>query len=515
MLGLFRHVWSAVSAFFRRLGLKKSLIGAGVLLVILAGSLAFLRGSAPVAAPDTATPSVTVATVAELSQSGTSLTVAGTVESQSEATVRAQKSGEITTVYHSLGDSVAAGAVIAEFEDSSERAAVLQAQGAVDAATAAAATSQTGLAGAKASMVTTLLSAYAAVDNAVPGGIDAMFSNPTSNAPILSAQSTNSQARVDAQNDRVSLDAALAREQGRTSTLSVNDDLAAEAATTESELTSVRNFLDTLIVALNAGIATQNTSQSAIDSYKAIATGARASINASLSTIIGAAQALQVSTQSSATGNGAISASQAALTQAQGALAAARAQLEKAIIRAPISGTINSLDLTQGDYVNAAQAVVTIANNHALKIVAYVTQDDAQNLSVGSKAAIEGAASGVVTQIAPAVDPTTKKIEVDIGITDNTGLVNGQSVSVQFTSSAHPATAAPTRLMIPLTALKITADGMNVFTVSASNTLEAHAVTIGELLGDRVVIAQGVTPDMVIVTDARGLRDGQEVTVRQ
>ncbi|HWB33817.1 MAG TPA: efflux RND transporter periplasmic adaptor subunit, partial [Candidatus Paceibacterota bacterium] len=226
-------------------------------------------------------------------------------------------------------------------------------------------------------------------------------------------------------------------------------------------------------------------------------------------------QALQVASQSSATGSGAISPSQAALTQAQGALAAARAQLEKAIIRAPISGTINSLSLKQGDYVNASQEILTIANNHALKIVAYVTQDDAQNLSVGSKASIEdGTASGVITQIAPAVDPATKKIEVDIGITDSGALVNGQSVSVQFTTAARPSTAASARITIPLTALKITSDGMNVFSVTASSTLEAHAVSIGELLGDRVVITQGLTPDMAIVTDARGLRDGETVTVR-
>jgi len=46
-----------------------------------------------------------------------------------------------------------------------------------------------------------------------------------------------------------------------------------------------------------------------------------------------------------------------------------------------------------------------------------------------------------------------------------------------------------------------------------ADVLVAHEVTLGALLGERVVIASGLTPDMRIVVDARGLREGEKVEV--
>ncbi len=132
--------------------------------------------------------------------------------------------------------------------------------------------------------------------------------------------------------------------------------------------------------------------------------------------MIGARQTLQTAQQNAADGSTAVSATQAAITQAQGALAAARAALERSIIRAPISGTINSLSLKRGDFIQMTAPVLTVANNHALEVIAYITATDAPRIAVGGKAILEGDISGVITRIAPALDPLTKKIEVRIGL---------------------------------------------------------------------------------------------------
>jgi multidrug efflux pump subunit AcrA (membrane-fusion protein) len=66
---------------------------------------------------------------------------------------------------------------------------------------------------------------------------------------------------------------------------------------------------------------------------------------------------------------------------------------------------------------------------------------------------------------------------------------------------------------VPLSALKITPTGAVVFTVSASNTLVAHPVEKGSLLGDQIVLTKGVSPEMEIVIDARGLQDGMSVNI--
>jgi RND family efflux transporter MFP subunit len=508
------NIWSRVRQFFVRMGWKKNSLLLGAVVILFVIGITMLRGSTPASVPTTTTPGVTLDTVSNLSEGGSSLSIAGVVQSQTEATVRAEKSGKVTSLHYALGSSVSAGAVIAELENASERAAVLQAQGAAQAATAGANVSQTTLAGAKGASVTALLSAYATVDTTVRGSIDPMFSNPESAQPQFTVASANSQAKIDAESKRSYLSPLLTREHARVATLSTSDDLISEFTKAESELRVISDFFDTVIVTLNAGIATNGISEPTLATYKATATGARASITAALSSMVSARQSLQTALQNSATGSDTASASQAALTQAQGTLAAARANLEHSIIRAPISGTINSLTLKLGDFVQAGSPVVTVANNHALEVLAYITANDAAAIAVGSKATIQETTEGVVTRIAPAIDPLTKKIEVRIGITKNTSLINGQSVSVVIKGTTQKPNTTLTRLTIPLTALKIGAEGMSVFTVSASSTLEAHIVKIGELLGDRVVITEGVTPEMTIVTDARGLRSGETVTVR-
>ena len=118
-------------------------------------------------------------------------------------------------------------------------------------------------------------------------------------------------------------------------------------------------------------------------------------------------------------------------------------------------------------------------------MVAYGTEEDMRQLSVGAKVSIGETASGVVTKVASALDPRTKKIE------------------------------------IPISALKITPQGSFVFTVVESTStpyegvLVSHKVTEGALLGDKIQILEGVTPEMILVTDVRGLQAGKTVTIAE
>src|SRR3989344_6973832 len=113
-------------------------IGSGVVIVALGIGVAIfmLRAEVSDLAPEAQIHTVTVRSVAELTSQNAPLSLVGSVSSKSEATVRAERSGQVVAVYKSLGDSVSAGAVAAEIENASERAAVLQAEGGVDAAQA-------------------------------------------------------------------------------------------------------------------------------------------------------------------------------------------------------------------------------------------------------------------------------------------------------------------------------------------------------------------------------------------
>src|SRR5271168_2857219 len=79
---------------------------------------------------------VIVSSVANLSPNNAPLSVNGQITSQNEATILSQTSGEIVSLDKQLGYQVSAGETIATIENSSQQAAVLQAQGSYDAAEA-------------------------------------------------------------------------------------------------------------------------------------------------------------------------------------------------------------------------------------------------------------------------------------------------------------------------------------------------------------------------------------------
>ncbi|PIW96770.1 hypothetical protein COZ82_03175, partial [Candidatus Kaiserbacteria bacterium CG_4_8_14_3_um_filter_38_9] len=65
---------------------------------------------------------------------------------------------------------------------------------------------------------------------------------------------------------------------------------------------------------------------------------------------------------------------------------------------------------------------------------------------------------------------------------------------------------------VPLSAVKLTRIGPVLFT-TASSTLVALPVVLGKVEGENVLISEGADLDTIIVTDARGLNDGQIVRV--
>ncbi len=545
---MFDRIRTLYRTLVRRLkknGWKVNTAIAVVLFAVVFGLGAFLSSSPAETEVAAQARQVEVKSVAELSSDQPKLSIVGLVSSKSEATVRAEKSGQVTSVNRSLGDSVSAGTIVASIENASENAAVLSAQGAVDAAQAALAKisggsrdeqkailqssveiSQSSYISAQSSAVNALLSSFATVDSSVRGTADPMFSNPDSFSPQFNVLSSDSQLTININNARVTLGPILEREAALSKSISTASDLVAELDKEEADLRAVRSFFDQIIRALNSGVPSQNVSASTIATYQASAIAARASVNGALASISGAKENLaakkqgitvaQKNLEQGVTGGQKedVAGAQAGLKQAQGSLAAARANLEKTYIRAPISGTINSFSLKRGDYVAMQSPVLTVANNGALEIVAYVTENDAKDIAVGSTVAIENGGSGIVTRVAPALDPVTKKIEVRIGVSGAADLSNGQSVIVEINRANARISSKIDKVTVPISAIKIGADQTLVFTVGENNALVAHVVEVGELLGDRVVITDGVTADMKIVTDARGLRDGQTVTTQ-
>lgn len=438
------------------------LVGIAVLLV--AGIYGILSlHSAPVLTAEVALRPVELVDVSAYVRQGE---VKTTENGAREVVVRAEVGGKVTQVA-AKGARVSLGQIVAELENSSQRAALLQAQGSLDVASAGLSKTRRGsreqqqsilgtnvssaessLSTANASAVTSLSSAYAAVEDAIRFKSDDLFDGADTSAPHFSVPTTESQRATQAESLRVTIGAILKRENDKSQSLSVNDDLTGELKRTSVELSSVRAYLDNLIVVVNKAIPTSGTTAAQIATYKSDLSTARGSISTAIASLNSAQDALvsrqasidvaqQNLNQGTTVDEADILSASASVKQAEGAYASALAAYQKTVIHAPASGTIIACSPAVGDIVNTGSDICRIT------------------------------ASG----------------------------------SVSGTSFA-----------LPLSAVKYTPGGAYVFTVGDDGTLKMEPVETGLVSADSIAVA-GLIGDERIVRDIRGLTEGDKVQV--
>lgn len=467
-------------------------IAAAVILIAL---LSFIRSGddAGEAARDRL---VTVATVGTLSGGGDGTSIFGTVRSVTEAQLFAQNGGVVRRVNTQLGSTVAAGSVLVELDNASEAAAVLQAEGAYDAAVAA--RSAQSLPDTQTSARNAYRSAFTTLDTTIDGEIDpAFFGAQTPYGPdlLFFPYATDSQ-RLSRERERLddvldAFEASQATAGSRTPSALLDE--------AESVARQFQVFLNQL-----ADAASQRDSR-VTSAQLATLAAARNDVNGILSSITTARGSLRSGTVSATAG------ADAQVKQALGTLRAAQAAYERTRVRATIGGTVNFLPVQAGQYVASFTHVATVAQNGALEIVAYVSEEERDRIAVGDQVTVENGSAGTVTAIAPALDPTTRQIEVRIAIASGNELVNGQSVRIVLPGEPAPVVADTGPVLLPLASVKLQGDERIVFTLDGENRLQPYAVEIGDVVGDRIQIASGLPRDLRIVTDARGLSAGQRV----
>lgn len=473
----------------------------------------------PEVVPERTMQAVTLISPAEY-QGEESLSLIGTARAFNEAAITADRGGRITSVRVGLGDRVGAGQVIATLENSSEQAAVLQAEGAYEAALAGAEQSgvsvdeaQNAVQNARNSAVTTYKNAYTTVNGVIRNNIDTFFSQPDSSIPGLRVDGRGRTEYLNS--ERVAYQTLLPEWENRANALSRSSDLDTALTYAENNVRRTISLVDAFLYVFSNQSGQSRYSDAELNNFRTQFTNLRsqlislqANIDASVTGIENAQDAVRRA-ELGASG-GTTSAADAQIKQALGSLRSAQANLAKTILRTPISGTVNTVPVSTGDFVGAGTLVAEVANNNALEIVTYISDNERSLVSVGDQVTIDGEFTGTVTEIAPAVDATTRKTEVRIG-TENIDIQNGDTVRItkQFEAENE---AANDEIIVPLSAVKFNADNGIVFLVEDSR-LVARDVELGTVRGSSVEVVAGLERTELIVEDARGLQAGAEVAI--
>ena len=192
----------------------------------------------------------------------------------------------------------------------------------------------------------------------------------------------------------------------------------------------------------------------------------------------------------------------------------AQRNLRDAVIRAPFDGYVAERLVSQGQYIQPQAPVMRIVRLQPLKITAEVPEKFAPWIQTGRELSVRVDAypsqlfSGTVVRISPAVNLRSRAFAIEGEVPNADGrLKPGTFARVQI-STDHVDRA----VTIPAAAVQSRYGTNRVFLVQ-NGQLAGKEVVLGDRLGDRVEVAQGLEAGATIVAnDVEQLADGMKVT---
>ncbi len=518
----------SIFSYLRSHLVVSTVVGLGVVVIAVIGGRAASQ-KAP-AENTSGIKQVSVIDVAAFRKGNVAVSANGVVESHSQADLRSQSSAPVALIDASIGQSVSAGQVILELQNSDIRAQFAQAQATLALAQGQFSTGATSLESAKQAAIDKIRDSYNKTYDAVVSTADPILYNNDGNGGRLASLSVDASLNSEITSIDIDLKKGFADWKAASDALTSSvsaDSIEKVVKLSQANMTKADLLLSDVSKVLN-GLATY-----AAPALSASLTAWKTTISGAHSSLSGASQALTaaemgLNTSSSSQG----STAQAQISVAQAGVTNLQAQLAKTIIRSPISGKVSALPLRAGELATPGTLLATVVGNDSgLEIKAYVSAEDLSRIQVGAPVAIQSqvqdngsgnqsAIKGTVSNVAPSVDATTKKAEVDIDVANGptSGLVIGQNVSVSITplgaAAGKPATSGPTTYLLPIQNVKIVPGEAYVFTVDQDSKIKRNDVTLGKIQGDFIEVTAGLVDGMQIVTPVYELDAGQTVKVQ-
>jgi len=422
----------------------------------------------------------------------------GTVLAENSVAASFQEGGQIAHVYVNEGDTVAAGALLADLDQAQLAASLSQSQAALSAAQAKLDSLESGtreeqlaidngaLANASAGLSASALNAYSAADDAVRNQIDNMFTSPESNNPIFIIPGASSQAQINIETSRVSIGTTLNRWYAALN--GSTTDPAVLSVTADASLRGVQSYLNTVALVVNAATANLGIPSATLAGYKANVVAARTEVTAAVNALTAAETAYTNAKNTLALAQAGttaqdIEAQKAAVLQAQAGAQGAQVALDRASLRAPFAGTVQDLTGKIGQVVTPGGPVLSIVNNSGLKIEIFVSESDVAKITEGDKADVTLDAYGTGTMF-PATVTTVDNSKTAVNgspaykvtlhfANRDTRIKDGMTANVRVIAAEHDnVLAVPTRLIV-------STGGKNVVLVKNGSATEQRAIETG------------------------------------
>ncbi len=190
--------------------------------------------------------------------------------------------------------------------------------------------------------------------------------------------------------------------------------------------------------------------------------------------------------------------------------------LSKTVIRAPISGVVDSRKMEVGELATPGRELVDLVDIDRVKVVAGVPERHLKHVKEGTRATLTFPAypdvslEEDITYIGTTLDPDNRTLSVEITL-DNPEhrLKPEMAVTIRVVKDY-----IPQAIVIPQDAVIDTDQGRMVF-VADNNVARSVPVTLGSISGDQVLVSGGLAAgDSLIIIGHRNLVNGESIQVR-
>jgi RND family efflux transporter MFP subunit len=186
----------------------------------------------------------------------------------------------------------------------------------------------------------------------------------------------------------------------------------------------------------------------------------------------------------------------------------AQVQLENHTMRAPMAGTVLSLNVEPGQAIDPATVLMTLADLDRLIVETDVDEAYATQIREGQEALLQlsgeaGTREGRVSFVSQRVDPDTGGLAVELSFDQPLRAPVGLTVTTNIVVERHEDAITAPRAAIEDGAVYVVVDGLAL----------RRPVSVIDWPAERLVVTEGLATGDVLITDAEGLSEGQMVKV--
>ncbi|MFH1346706.1 MAG: efflux RND transporter periplasmic adaptor subunit [Spirochaetota bacterium] len=345
------------------------------------------------------------------------VSVTGSVKPSENVDLAFESGGKISRVYAKVGDRIVSGQILIQLDDSEIYAKLVGAKATLKTKEAEfdelirgtrdeeiiisqtkVNNAQTVLDESKKTLVEKIKNSYTTCDDAIRNKADSFFKTPAIPAPQLNFSVSDSQLKIDIENQRLTMEEALNFWNSSLAKITVDSNLTLYVAEAKNTLNKASAFLDKANSALNGLTAGADVSQTTIDGWKTGVSTARTNISAAIDSVSAAEtsfrnaqSALSLAQQElnleiAGSTIEEIKAQEAQIEKARADILNYEVQIGKAILRSPISGIVTKQNAKIGEIISANTIIVSIISGNQFEIESKIPEADIAKVKIGDLA---------------------------------------------------------------------------------------------------------------------------------